>query len=172
MLNILYKFLNTVSVTAWMVVIFVIKERWTFNDCVPAWVVALVLVISTIGSGALSWFLAKFLGKENIGKCRDVEQADSSFLPMYVGYFLVAFSVADMHQLFVAFIFISVFLFLVQWQYFNVTYLIFGYHCYHVTTDAGTKVFVICRKEIRTPNHLKFNNLRRINNTTFIERGK
>jgi len=172
MLNKIYDFFNTVSVTLWIVVIYVIKEGWTFDARVHPFIVEFGLLIITIGFGALSLFLTKYLGKENLEKCVEVEQADASFLPTYIGYFLVAFGVPDMHQMLVATICISVFLYLVRWQYFNVTYLFFGYHCYHVTTDTHTKLFIICRKEIRTPENLQFQSLRRINNTTYIERGK
>lgn len=172
MLNRLYDFLNIVSVTSWVIAIYVIKEKWTFNAKVHPLIVAVLLTIVVVGAGGLSLFLTKFLGKENLEKCVEVELADASFLPTYIGYFLVAFSISDMHQLLVATICISIFLYLVRWQYFNMTYLFFGYHCYHVVTDKHTKIFIICRKEIRTAENLRFKSLRRINNTTYIERGK
>ena len=172
MLNKIYDLLNTISVTAWIIVIYVIKEKWTFAPHVHHLFVGFGLLILTIGLGGLSLFLTKFLGKDNLEKCVEVEQADASSLPAYIGYFLIAFTIPNMYQLFVAMVCISIFLYLVRWQYFNVTYLLFGYHCYHVKTDKNTKLFIICRKEIRTPNNLKFENLRRINNTTYIDRGE
>jgi len=172
MLNKLYDFFNTVSITAWIAVIYIIKGKWTFDPRVHPLFVGVGLIALTIGVGALSLFLTKFLDKDNLEKCVEVGQADASFLPTYICYFLVAFSVQDMHQLLVAFVFISIFLYLVRWQYFNVTYLFFGYHCYHVKTDTHTKLFLICREEIRTPENLQFKNLRRINNTSYIEREK
>ena len=172
MLNKLYGFFNAISVTAWIIVVYVIKEKWTFDTRVHPFFVAFVLVMITVGAGALSLLCAKFLDTDNLEKCIEVEQADASFLTPYIGYFLVAFSIQNMYQLFVATIFITIFLFLVRWQYFNVTYLFFGFHCYHVTTDENTKIFVISRKEIRTSNNLNFDGLYRISNTTFIERKK
>ena len=172
MLNKIYDFFNIVSVTAWIVVIYAIKEKWSFDPRVNFLYAGLGLFVLTIGFGAISLFLTKFLGKENLEKCVEVEQADASFLPSYIGYFLIAFAVSDIHQLLVATVCIFIFLYLVRWQYFNVTYLFFGYHCYHVTTDTHTKLFIITRKEIRTPENLRFQTLHRINNTTFIERGK
>ena len=185
MLNKLYDFLNTISVTAWIVVIYAIKEKWTLNlhfsifkeewminTQIHCFLLGLGLLIFTIALGALSLYLTKFLGKENLEECIEIEQADASFLPVYIGYFLITFSISNVHQLLVAFTFISIFLYLVRWQYFNVTYLLFGYHCYHVKTHKNTKLFIICRKEIRTPDNLRFSCLHRINNTTYIERGK
>ena len=171
MFNKLYDFFNTVSVTAWIIVIYVIKEKLTFDTRINPLFVALVIVLLTIGAGGLSLFLTRFLSKDNLEKCVEVEQADASFLTAYIGYFLVAFSIQNMHQLLVATICLSIFLYFVRWQYFNFTYLFFGYHCYHVVTDKHIKLFVICQKEIRTSENLRFQNLRRINNTTYIERG-
>ena len=171
MLNTIYVLFNTVSVTMWIGVIYAMKEKWTFDPRVHYLFVGIGLLVLTIVFGAISLFLTKFLGKENLEKCFEVEQADASFLPTYIGYFLIAFEVSDLHQLLVATVCISIFLYLVRWQYFNITYLFFGYHCYHVTTDAHTKLFIITRKEIRAPDNLQFGSLRRINNTTYIERG-
>ena len=172
MLNTIYVFFNTVSVTMWIVVIYAIKEKWTFDPRVHYLFVGIGLLVLTIGLGAISLFFTKFLGEDNLEKCIEVEQADASFLPTYIGYFLIAFEVSDMHQLLVATVCISIFLYLVRWQYFNVTYLFFGYHCYHVTTDTHTKIFLITCKEIRRSDNLQFKKLRRINNTTYIERGE
>lgn len=61
--------------------------------------------------------------------------------------------------------------FLSQTQYYNPIYLLFGYHYYHVSTESGTKIFVI-RKGlvIRNIRYLRFDHLHRLNNSTFIER--
>lgn len=172
MINKIYELFNTLSVTAWIVVIYVIKARWTFDPRIHPLIIGGGIIVLTIGLGALSLFLTKYLGKENLEKCVKVEQADASFLPAYIGYFLVAFTIQNMYQLLVATVMISTFLFLVRWQYFNVTYLFFGYHCYHITTDMNVKVFLICRREIRSPDNVQLKSLRRINNTTYIERGE
>lgn len=172
MINKLYDIFNTVSITLWIVVIYAIKECWTFDARVHPSIVGVFAIIMTIGLGGLSLHLTKHLGRENLAKCIVVEQADSTFLSAYLGYFLVAFGVSNVYQLLVASFFISIFLYLAKWQYFNVTYLFFGYHFYHVTTDANVRIFLISREEIRSPENIEFENLRRINNTTYIERGE
>ena len=61
--------------------------------------------------------------------------------------------------------------YLSQTQYLNLIYLLFGYHYYHVLTSKGTKVFIIKKGEIiRSKEDIDFQNLRQINNITFIER--
>ena len=65
---------------------------------------------------------------------------------------------------------VFVFTYFSQTQYFNPIFLIFGYHYYNVSTERGTKVFIIKRgKVIRNKQEMKLNNLRRINDTTYIE---
>ena len=65
---------------------------------------------------------------------------------------------------------VFIFTYLSQTQYFNPIYLLFGYHYYHILTHGGTKVFVIKRgKVIKSNEDIDFQNLRRINDTTFIE---
>lgn len=172
MLNRIYNIFNTVSITLWIVVIYIIKERWTFNENIHFLFVGFGMLLITVLLGALGLYLTNFLGKESLERCIEVEQADASFLPTYIGYFLIAFGVSNLYQMFVATIFITIFLYLVRWQYFNVTYLFFGYHCYHVTTSNHTKLFIISRKEIRTAKSLQFADLRRISNTTYIEKVK
>jgi hypothetical protein len=113
--------------------------------------------------------MTRGLSKDNLDECLDIEQADNSFLPSYIGYFLIGLSVDKMLDLIIVWAIISVFLFLVRAQYFNATYLLFGYHYYHITTVKGTKLFLISNKEIRTACNLKLPNLRRINDTSYID---
>ena len=65
---------------------------------------------------------------------------------------------------------VFVFTFLSQTQYFNPIFLLFGYHYYHILTDQGTQVFVITKgRVIRNKTNITFKNLRRINDTTYIQ---
>lgn len=64
-----------------------------------------------------------------------------------------------------------VFTFLTQAQYFNSVFLLFGYHFYHITTEQGTKGFLIAEgKVIRNVKDVGFTDLQRINDTTYISR--
>lgn len=66
---------------------------------------------------------------------------------------------------------VFVFTFLTQTQYFNPIFLLFGYHFYHITTEQGTKAFLIAKgKVIRNAKDVEFTDLRRINDTTYISR--
>ena len=69
------------------------------------------------------------------------------------------------------YIIVFIFTFLSQTQYFNPIFLLFGYHYYHILTKRGTRVFIIARgKVIRNKNNMQFDNLKRINDTTYIQK--
>lgn len=170
-MNILFKFLLTVNATSWMLIIYAIKECRNFSN-IPLWVCGIIYLIIPVLLSLLSIFLFKFLGDDKLTKCQEFSLADNEFLPVYLGYFFLSVSInEDLTMLFVYSI-VFVFTLLSQTQYFNPIFLLFGYHYYHILTFEGTRVFVIARgKVIRNKDHICFENLKRINDTTFIERG-
>ena len=50
--------------------------------------------------------------------------------------------------------------------------LILGFKYYDVTTSEGARVFVISKRDLRKPDEVEFNNIRRINNMSYIELGR
>lgn len=97
--------------------------------------------------------------------------ADNEFLSVYLGYFFVSLSISNNYTMTALYMIVFVFTFLSQTQYFNPAYLLLGYHYYHVSTQNGTSFFVIkYGKVIRNIDAMELKNLRRINDTTFIER--
>lgn len=77
MLNKLYDLFNTVSVTAWIAVVYIIKAEWTFDDRLNPFILASILIAIIIVTSRLSLFLTKFLSEDNLVKCVEVEQADA-----------------------------------------------------------------------------------------------
>jgi hypothetical protein len=154
-----------------MFVIFVFKEKWTIVS-LPSVIISFSVILFTVILAGLNLFLTRFLSKDNLQKCVDIEQADNSFLPSFIGYFVIGLSANLIQELIFVWIVIALLLFIARYQYFNAIYMLFGYHYYHVTTEKGTKIFIICCKEIRNPDNIVFDNLRRINDTTYIERRK
>ena len=170
MANKLYNLFNALSLTFWLSVIYVAKEQLTFRYNIHFIFTVISTIVVALILGSLSLTLAKYLGKEStIITVAAVESADPTFLPIYTGYFLVAFSVSSLYQLSVASAFVFAILILTQWQFFNPTYLLKGYHCYYITTHNKIKILVMCKKELRSPDKINLNNLRRINNTTYID---
>jgi hypothetical protein len=81
----------------------------------------------------------------------------------------VSLGVEDTSTLIVVFLIIYIFTFLSQTLYFNPIFLLFGYHFYFIKTSGNVKIFLITKKQLKTPGDDEFENLRRINNYTFIE---
>ena len=119
----------------------------------------------------ISLLIAKFLSKDNIslGTIKSIEQANNAFLPSYLGYFFVALSVPYVDTLIFVFAILFVFTFLSQTLYFNPLFLIFKYHFYYLTTTNEIKIFIITRRILKDPKNTEFEQLRRINDFTFID---
>ena len=170
-MNLIYKLLLTLSATSWMLIIYVIKEKVTICK-IPSWLFYIILIFIPIILSFLSIGLTKFITRESdVNKCRECNLADGEFLPVYLGYFFVSLSVPDILTMCFVYLIVFVFTLLSQTQYFNPAFLIFGYHYYHITTEKGTTIFVIKKgKVVRNIANLSLRNLRRLNDTTFIER--
>lgn len=134
----------------------------------------LAFLACLIGIMLFTWIcirLSKFLPDEIIcGGIKEVELADGAYLPSFLGYFFVALSIDDNITLIAMAVIIFVFTYHSQTLYFNPLFLLFGYRFYNITIDNGMKIFVLTRKPIKNVEGLKFNNLKRINNYTFIDR--
>ena len=115
-------------------------------------------------------YLSRGLSIDSINSCKDIYLANNEFLPVYLGYFFVALSINNIVVLVCVYIIVFIFTLLSQSQYFNPIFLLFGYNFYHVKTDNGTRAFIIIKGPVvRSAKNISFNNLRRINNSTFIQ---
>ena len=169
-MNFLFKLLLTVNSTSWMLIVYVIRCNFTLFSMLP-WIFHIALVILVLGLSWITLLLSSFFGEESIQSCKEFSLADNEFLPVYLGYFFVSLSIPDCYTMLALYLIVFVFTFLSQTQYFNPAYLLFGYHYYHIATQNGTSVFVIKHgKVIRNIDQMELNKLRRINDTTFIER--
>gem|GEM_PF-4421486 len=171
MANKLFRVLKAFSIVIWLFPIFIIKQSWSFHYSVSTILLILGSFFICILFGTISLILTSYLGKEMpIYEVKSIENADTVFLPIYFSFIVLAFSVGTMSQLFIAGFLVFCVLVFARWQFFNPLYLIFGYHCYYVVTNNGVKHIVICKKELKTPKNIQLEHLRRINNTTFIEK--
>lgn len=166
-----YKLLLTLNATSWMVIIYAIKEEWTIEK-MSSCLFGIILLGVPVLLSWISLILARFLGQESpVENCKEFNLADGEFLPIYMGYFFVSVGVSENFTMAIVYLIVFVFTFLSQTQYYNPIYLLFGYHYYHVSTESGTRIFVIKKGEvIRNRKDLKFDCLYRLNNSTFIER--
>ncbi|MGG1921836.1 hypothetical protein AB1278_08495 [Chryseobacterium sp. NRRL B-14798] len=160
--------------STWLIaVVFLVKEKYELNfiekfSMYYSWIIFILIpIILTI----LSFLIAMKLPKDNLQRnsVMEIELANNNFLPTYLGYFFVSLGVNDIPTLVVVFLIIYIFTFLSQTLYFNPIFLLFGYHFYFVKTSANIKIFLITKRKLKTPGNDNFNNLRRINDYTFIE---
>lgn len=185
MLNFLFRGLLTFNATSLLVIIFLVKEGikitkifpiledilWLIN--LPNFISYIIYVIVILLLTWLSLYLSSKLGKDEfkIGEITNIEHANNSFLPSYLGYFFVALSINNLETLFFIYIVIFIFTFLSQALYFNPLFLIFGYNFYNVTNKNGISFFLISQDELKDPNMTKLK-VNRINNYTYIDGGK
>lgn len=173
MAKLLYQLFLAFNSTWLIVVVYLVKEKYSLNflnnySSYYSWGLFILLpVILT----ALSFLIALRLPKDSLqsGSVKEIELANNSFLPTYLGYFFVSLGVEDVSTLIVVFAIIYIFTFLSQTLYFNPIFLLFGYHFYFIKTSGNVKIFLITRKKLKTPGQDNFEKLRRINNYTFIE---
>lgn len=164
----LYNLLLTFNSTSWVIVLYGVKQGWSLWN-IPGWLFSLMLLAVPIITSILSLALANFFGNDNMSSCNEVEYANNSFIPTYLGYFFVGLSLENMTQLLIVYFIIFIFTQLSQTEYFNPIYLLFGYKFYHIKSAKGTKLFIITKRTIRNANQESFEKLKRINETTFIE---
>jgi hypothetical protein len=167
----IYKIFLTINATSWVVVIYGIKEEWAIT-CLPSWVSGILLLLIPVVLSGISILLTLPLSKDNLENCSEIEEANSSFLPTYLGYFFIGLGVEKCQQLVFVYSIIWIFTYVAQTQYFNPIFLLFGYRFYNAKTARETRVFLIVRKCIRRANEANFTNLRRINDTTYISWGE
>lgn len=169
----LYQLFLAFNSTWLIVVVFLVKEKYYFiflHEYSPyySWLLfALIPIVLSV----LSFLIAMNLPKDTLhnNSVIEIELANNNFLPTYLGYFFVSLGIADIPTLIVVFTIIYVFTFLSQTLYFNPIFLLFSYHFYFIKTSRNVKIFLITRKQLKTPGENSFEELRRINNYTFID---
>lgn len=169
----LYQLFLAFNSTWLIVVVYLVKEKYEFNFLDEYYIYyswGLFIIIPIVLS-ALSFLIAINLPKDRVQNSSviEIELANNNFLPTYLGYFFVSLGIEDIPTLIVVFTIIYVFTFLSQTLYFNPIFLLFGYHFYFIKTSRNIKIFLITRKQLKTPGENGFEKLRRINNYTFIE---
>lgn len=160
--------------STWLIaVVFLVKDKYIFTfledySMYYSWGLFIMIpILLTV----LSFLIARKLPKDNLQRDSvvEIELANNNFLPTYLGYFFVSLGVNDIPTLTAVFLIIYIFTYLSQTLYFNPIFLLFGYHFYFMKTSANIKIFLITKRQLKTPGNDSFNNLRRINNYTFIE---
>ncbi len=174
-MDFLFKVLLTFNATSTMIVVYLIKEK-NYVPCLekfPIWVSHIGFLLLPLLLTLISIWMKRWLSKDDINHDPlGVEEANSSFLPSYLGYFFVALSVNSSETMIFVYLIVFVFTFFSQTLYYNPLFLLFRYKFYYITTANNIKLFIISKREINTTKGTVFPKLRRINNTTFIDEGE
>lgn len=181
-MNFIFRLLLTFNATSLLVIIFFVQNGCTlghfFSNCpyiieLPNAVSYVVYLLVPILLTGISIFLCPFLGKDSFEaeQVVEIEHANNSFLPSYLGYFFVALSIGSWEALVFVYGILFVFTFLSQALYFNPLFLLFGFEFYNIKTKNGAAIFLITSKAYKTPDEIKIDVAYRINNFTYIEKG-
>ena len=165
------RFVFTFISTSWVWVVYAIEQRCSFI-CNSVLITSIAMIFAQFIVTAVWLFVARCFSSDNISGCEEVEEAQNDFLANYLGYVFIGIGVEDCIVLIMVYIIIFVFTFAIQSKCFNPLLLILGYKYYDVTTSDGTKVFIITSRDIRSPDSVVFNNLRRINDMSYISIGR
>ena len=172
MIRFVYHMLLTANSIVLLVIIYIVKEKLfiqKLGELFSIILYTLLPIILTYLCIKLSSFLQN--DRTNINLER-IELANDAYLPSYLGYFFVALSIPtkDTTTLFFIFFIIFIFIFCSQALYYNPLFLIFGYKFYYVINSKKMKIFIISKREINGDVNLIFENLKRINDYTFIDK--
>ena len=169
MLNLLFKLLLTCNSLVVFLIIFAVKAH-VWIPRLGIYTLFLYILVPILMS-VVCVRLARYLGHDSIEKVENIELGAESYMSVYLGYFFVAVGIPDNDIMLLLFVFIMLFLFVFfsQVQYFNPLFLLLGYKFYSITKPNGIKIFVISRKKLHGVCGLSFDNLRRINDFTYID---
>ena len=184
MMNYLFRLFLAFNSTSLILVVYLIKVGRTLNSLhcclstMPHAVSYIIYILVTVLLTYISLLLSKYLDFDSVesekgeSAIKEIELANNSFLPSYLGYFFVALSVPNFETLIFVFAILFVFTFLSQTLYFNPMFLLFGFHFFYLTTHNDIRVFLITKKKLKSPNKINFPSLKRINDFTFIDNEK
>lgn len=166
----LYKVFLTFNSTALMLVVFFANGEMKRILGLPKWGFVFGLCAIIFLMTRVSLLLSRFLSEDSIEiEIKELEAANNTFLPTYLGYFFVALSVIDVRAMIFVYGIVFIFTFISQAIYYNPLFLCFRYQFYYVTTENGVRCFIITKKKLRDKEDLTFSILRRINAVTYVD---
>lgn len=180
-MNRIFRLLLTANATLLLVIVFLVQKTYTINHLFPAtslltripnWASYILYLIVPISLTGLSIILSSKLAYDEFkpGEITNIEYANNSFLPSYLGYFFVALSVQNWESLIIVYGMLFIFTYKSQALYFNPLFLLFGFEFYNAKTAKGTTIFLISRRRYRNPQEIEIKQSFRINDYTFIEK--
>lgn len=160
--------LNTLSSTCIMPVISVFYTGWlelTIENIALVCSISAVLIVSP-------FLCFRFANDDTLSsKIDSIENVNNQFLPVYLGYIFVTFSITDIGWFTFIYMFIVILLACSRLMYFNPIFLCLGYSFYKVHTVNGISCYILSKRFI-LKDGVSFTGLKRLNNMTFLEWSK
>lgn len=125
------------------------------------------------GISHLGFYATQWLSPERVDSAsyKSVELVNDTFLPIYLAYFFVALSTTNYLSFGVVFSIVLIFVYRSGGAYFDPMYVLRGYKIYAATSKSDVKTYIVTRQILKGVEDLNFDQLRRINDFTFIEIG-
>ena len=179
MILVLYRLFFTVVSLLLLAVIYLINSNMEIGKLTGAHlcfdVPAIVsYFIYMAGSLFLTWLCTlAFPHLETISlqsaNVKEIESADSAFVPMYLAYVFVGVSISSTISLILCYLLIAVICFFAQNYYFNPLYYILGYRYYFVTNSTNKKLLIMTKKHIYLGQEMDFTALKRLNDYSYVD---
>lgn len=134
----------------------------------------LALLLISVGCliTAILVYLHKYLVSDSDTLCiTNVKIAEVNYIPMYIGYFVLAFDIETFSSMFYIIPSLIIFIYFTKLYYFNPFLIFLGYHYYEVDdSDGNGLLFISNTKNLKIQdNKANFSNLIRFNENTFFE---
>lgn len=141
-------------------------------------VIFFVLAILSFGLILLfSYLLLQFCmldSSDVVNKIINLQEVTNEYMPIYLGYIFVAMSINNNKTFVLVFLILLIILFKTQVVAFNPMFCLLGYHYYRIKTSDKPQcidIFVMSKKEnIKDYKELRFQNLSKINEFTYIDK--
>jgi len=130
--------------------------------------ISICIFFSTIG-----FLILKRLPREHMprGSISSVEIANDTHIPVYLAYFFVALSIDSAVTFIIVFSIIFIFLNFSSLVRFDPLYALAGFKLYGVVSSSNVKIYIISKETIKNATDVELNDLRRINDFTFLDMG-
>ena len=169
-INCIFRLFLTLSALSLFVAIFLINKEFIALHAFNKYLNYIIYILVPFALSSASLIFSKKLGKANMGKVKFVETSNNDFLSNYLAFFFVALSIKNWDVFWFCFGLTTFFTFYSRVSYFNPILLIYRYNFYYITLENNSKVLLITKNKVKSPENINKNTeYKRINDYTFID---
>ncbi|MDR3048670.1 MAG: hypothetical protein LBV16_02350 [Elusimicrobiota bacterium] len=154
--------------------IFFILSKKSFFDEKILFIPTYILIVLLIGISCLLTKMAIHYFYKNKSEdtllVSNIKPAEATYVPLYISYFIIAIGIDSLIVFEICSLLLIVLIYKTKIYYFNPIVYFFNYNFYEVVSDKGVS-FLVISKQKNLKQIKEFNNLCRLNNFSFIDRG-